>query len=153
GLLVASDYRASRVRLLRRTLRRAEVVASVVALDATRPLPFGPAFDRVLVDVPCSGLGIIGRDPDLKWSRRPDDVSAFAPIQTRILAQAAEAVAPGGRLIYATCSSEPEENDAVVAGFLVSDARFTAAAFSAGPTIAPAAALIEPSGYLRTLPF
>ncbi len=153
GLLVASDYRASRVRLLRRTLRRADLRASVVALDATQRLPFGPVFDRVLVDVPCSGLGIVRRDPDLKWSRLPGDLVVFAGVQRRILARAADAVATRGRLIYATCSSEPEENELVVQGFLDEDPRFERVAVSPGPMVTNGASLIDDDGYLRTLPF
>jgi 16S rRNA (cytosine967-C5)-methyltransferase len=153
GLLVSCDHRPGRVRLLRRTLRRAALHASVVTLDATRTLPFGPVFDRVFVDVPCSGLGVLRRDPDLKWSRQPDDLTALAGIQRRILTRAADAVAPGGRLIYATCSSEPEENDLVVEAFVADDARFERAPVAFGPMIVNGTSLIDANGYLRTWPF
>ncbi len=132
GALVAADFRPSRVRLLRRMLRRASAATPVIALDATRPLPFGPVFDRVVVDAPCSGLGVVRRDPDLKWSRQPDDLAGFAAVQQRMLTQAAEAVAPGGRLIYATCSSEPEENENVIRAFAARDDRFGTGAGVAG---------------------
>ena len=151
--IVASDFRPSRVRLLRRTLRRAEADVPVVALDATRPLPFGRVFDRVFLDAPCSGLGIIRRDPDLKWSRRPEDLAGFAAVQRRMLERAAEVVAPGGRLVYATCSSEPEENEEVVAAFLARDARFETVSVALGPAVRGGDRFIGEDGFLRTRPF
>ena len=75
------------------------------------------AFDCVFVDAPCSGLGTLRRDPDIKWRRQEDDLRALAAAQLEMLRHAAEAVAPGGRLIYATCSSEPEENESVADAF------------------------------------
>jgi len=153
GLVVASDYRPGRVRLLRRTLRRAALGTPVVALDATRQLPFRPLFDRVLVDAPCSGLGVIGRDPDLKWSRLAADLAAFASTQISILLRAADAVRPGGVLVYATCSSEPEENESVVEAFLGRDSRFSLGRASPGPLVRHADDLIDETGFLRTLPF
>lgn len=152
GLLVAADYRPSRVRLLSRTLEHAGLRVPIVALDATRALPFGPVFDRVFVDAPCSGLGVLRRDPDLKWSRQPDDLPDLAMIEHRILTRAADVVAPGGLLIYATCSSEPAENDGVVQQFLASDDRFASEPLHTGPMILETA-LIDEHGFFRTLPF
>jgi 16S rRNA (cytosine967-C5)-methyltransferase len=125
----------------------------VVRLDATQPLPFGAIFDRVFVDAPCSGLGIIRRDPDLKWSRQPGDLAGFALAQQRMLAQAAEVVAPGGRLIYATCSSEADENDDVVDAFLAKRSDFAEAPLVFGPTVRASEPLVDDRGRLRTLPF
>ena len=123
--LVAADHRSRRVRLLAETLRRARLQVPVVRLDARRPLPFDAAFDAVLVDAPCSGLGTLSRDPDLKWSRTADQLPSLAADQTMMLRAAADAVRPRGRLVYATCSSEPEENIAVVDAFLAVDSRFS----------------------------
>jgi len=75
-------------------------------------------FDRVLVDAPCSGLGTLRRNPDLKFRQSPEGVAELTAKQASILASAARLVKPGGRLVYATCSLLPEENDAVVAGLL-----------------------------------
>jgi 16S rRNA (cytosine967-C5)-methyltransferase len=124
GLVIAADFRRSRVALLHRQLERAGIDVPLLQVDATQPLPFREAFDRVVVDAPCSGLGTLRRDPDLKWSRQESDLAAFASAQFRILTNAADAVRPGGTLLYATCSSEPEENDAVVDAFTSSDSRF-----------------------------
>ncbi len=81
-------------------------------------------FDRVLVDAPCSGLGTLRRNPDLKWRQTVADVEEMARKQASILAAAAKLVRPGGRLVYATCSILPEENDAIVSDFLAAHPEF-----------------------------
>jgi 16S rRNA (cytosine967-C5)-methyltransferase len=78
----------------------------------------GERFDAVLVDAPCSALGTIPRHPELKWSKRPSDPRRLAALQGRLLARAAELTAPGGRLVYSTCTTEPEEGEELVAAFL-----------------------------------
>jgi 16S rRNA (cytosine967-C5)-methyltransferase len=120
GTVVASDVRPHRVRLLARTLERCRVAnARVVHVPADGPLPFHPGgFDLVLIDAPCSGLGTVRRDPDIRWRRSAEELQGFARAQRALVDRAADLVKPGGTLIYSTCSSEPEENEAVVAGFL-----------------------------------
>jgi 16S rRNA (cytosine967-C5)-methyltransferase len=118
GWIVAADLRPRRVSLLRRLLGAHDVAAAIVVHDLARGLPFGAAFDRVLVDAPCTGLGTIRRDVDIRWRRTAGDVAAAAERQIRMLTEAAAGVRPGGRLVYATCSSEPEENQAVVRALL-----------------------------------
>jgi 16S rRNA (cytosine967-C5)-methyltransferase len=82
-------------------------------------LPFGDrVFDAILIDAPCSGLGTVRRDPDIKWRRSPDDLPGFAAIQRDLMMRAADLVRPGGLLVYSTCSTEPEENAEVVDFFL-----------------------------------
>ena len=126
GLVVAGDVRTRRIDLLRQTLTRAGAArASVVQIDLGRPLPFGPVFDCVFLDAPCSGLGTIRREPEIRWRRASGDLPALATAQLGMLGHAAAAVRPGGRLVYATCSSEPEENEAVVAAFLARSPQFT----------------------------
>jgi 16S rRNA (cytosine967-C5)-methyltransferase len=80
--------------------------------------------DGVLVDAPCSNLGVLRRNPEVKWRRQPADVAAAGERQRGILAAAATLVRPGGRLVYATCSLEPEENDAVAQAFLAAHPAF-----------------------------
>ncbi|MPY87214.1 MAG: 16S rRNA (cytosine(967)-C(5))-methyltransferase RsmB [Luteitalea sp.] len=151
--IVAADSRRARMRLLRDTLDRAGAAAvTLVQLDLACGLPFREAFQSVLVDAPCSGLGTLRRDPDIRWKRTPDDLTRFASVQRAMLREAAEAVRPGGRLVYATCSGEPEENDEVVRGFLgerggfaLIDARTLSMPDSVG-------ALVDARGFLRTLP-
>ena len=87
----------------------------LVVLDGAQPLPFARGFDRILVDAPCSGTGTLGRNPEIKWRLTPADLADLARRQAALLANARAALAPGGRLVYATCSLEPEENEEIVA--------------------------------------
>jgi 16S rRNA (cytosine967-C5)-methyltransferase len=154
GLVVATDVRARRVRTLLDTMKRCALEnVAVVHIGADGSLPFAPgAFDRVLVDAPCSGLGTLRRDPDIRWRRGPEELVRFAEQQLGILARVAPVVAPGGDLVYSTCSSEPDENEAVVQRFLAS-----APDFSVRPLDVArhphAAGLVTGDGFLRTLPF
>jgi len=119
GTLVACDVRGRRVDLLRQTVTRSGAAnVAIVQADATLPLPFGPVFDRVLLDAPCSGLGTLRRDPDIKWRRSEADLTVLATAQLGMLEQAADVLGASAALVYATCSSEPEENDEVVGRFL-----------------------------------
>jgi 16S rRNA (cytosine967-C5)-methyltransferase len=83
-------------------------------MDAAEPFPFAAAFDRILVDAPCSGTGTLAHNPEIKWRLKPHDFARFAERQERILSHALEALAPGGLVVYSTCSLEPEENEDVV---------------------------------------
>jgi 16S rRNA (cytosine967-C5)-methyltransferase len=125
GDLVASDVRPRRVRLLQQTLTRLGVPAAIVRVGTTGDLPFADgAFGFVLVDAPCSGLGTVRRDPDIRWARTGDDLARLAAAQVALLERASRVVGAGGTLVYATCSSEPEENEAVVDAFLANAAAF-----------------------------
>lgn len=120
GVVVASDVRPRRVRMLRRTVERCRLAnARVVHVPADGPLPFrDTTFDAILIDAPCSGLGTVRRDPDIKWKRSADDLPRFAAAQLRLLDRAAPLAQVGGCVVYSTCSSEPEENEQVVEAFL-----------------------------------
>ena len=151
GLIVATDVRGRRVDLLRRTVAAAGAACvRVVQADVAGVLPFRTAFDCVLLDAPCSGLGTLRRDPDVRWRRSSADFARLTALQSVMLARVADAVAPAGRLLYATCSSEPEENEAIVARFL--DSRND---FALAPARMPAelARFTTPDGYFRTFPF
>lgn len=153
GLLAACDVRPARVRLLRDTVRAGGAgCVRLVRVPVSGALPFTGGFDRVLVDAPCSGLGTIRRDPDIRWRRTEGDLAAFARDQLALVERAADVVRPGGRLVYATCSSEPEENEAVVDALLARRPDFARLDLrNAGPpAIAP---LVDDHGRLRTLPF
>ena len=86
----------------------------LVVLDATRPLPFRRRFDRILIDAPCSGTGTLARNPEIKWRLRPSDLPDLHARQVALLEQGRHALAPGGLLVYSTCSLEHEENEDVV---------------------------------------
>jgi 16S rRNA (cytosine967-C5)-methyltransferase len=154
GVVVAADVRGRRLELLRRSVAASGARSvRVVQADARATPPYGPAFDLVLVDAPCSGLGTIRRDPDVRWRRAEADLPGLAAAQRAMLDQLATVVAPGGRLVYATCSSEPEENEAVVSGFLDAHPVFRRVmppAFKDRPALT---ALLDADGALQTRPF
>ncbi len=153
GSIIACDVRAKRVQLLRETVRSCGALCvDVVHIAPDGALPFRGAFDRVLVDAPCSGLGTIRRDPDIRWRRIETDLPALAATQVQLLLRVVDAVAPGGRLVYATCSSEPEENDEVVAAFLAEREDYRIRDLRREATSIPAP-LLDARGFLRTLPF
>ena len=113
--VVACDLHFHRFRAMGAT---ADGAFDRVVADARGPLPFRRPFDRVLVDAPCSGTGTLARNPEIKWRLKPDDLADLHAKQRRILSIALDCLAPGGVLVYSTCSVEPEENRQVVEGVL-----------------------------------
>ncbi|MEO8592956.1 MAG: transcription antitermination factor NusB [Candidatus Solibacter sp.] len=97
-----------------RLVQMKAMTANLVVLDGRQPLPFARRFDRILVDAPCTGTGTLARNPEIKWRLSPDDLQDLPQRQRALLAHAREALAPGGLLVYSTCSLEPEENQQVV---------------------------------------
>jgi len=119
ALVVAADRHVHRLSAAGKQLARLGIThVQLVALDATRPLPFARPFERVLLDVPCSGTGTLARNPEIRWRLRPGDLPDFQRRQTAMLEHALAALAPRSRLVYSTCSLEPEENEGVVAAVL-----------------------------------
>lgn len=115
GWIAGADRSPGRVALLRRNLRGRGCTAALLVADATCP-PLRPAsFELVIVDAPCSGTGTLRRHPEIRWRLQEDDLVRMAAEQRRILRGALALVAPGGHLLYATCSLEPEENEQVIA--------------------------------------
>jgi 16S rRNA (cytosine967-C5)-methyltransferase len=152
GAIVASDVRSRRLNLLRETVEISGARhVHVVHVPSAGPLPFGVTFDRVLVDAPCSGLGTVRRDPDIRWRRSAADLPNLARDQVALLQRAAEAVARGGRLVHATCSSEPEENEQVVDRFLKEHTDFELVDLHGESSILDP--LVDDRGMMRTLPF
>jgi 16S rRNA (cytosine967-C5)-methyltransferase len=153
GVLAACDVRARRVALLRATVRESGARhVHIVQVATAGALPFGALFDRVLVDAPCSGLGTVRRDPDIRWRRTEAELAGLAERQVTLLERAADVLRPGGRLVYATCSSEPEENERVVDAFLAARPGFKWIDLrrEQHPILQP---LVDERGMLRTLPF
>ncbi|MDN3295797.1 transcription antitermination factor NusB [Streptomyces ficellus] len=112
--LLASEKQPHRARLVQRALAGNPGPYQVIAADGTRP-PWRPgSFDRVLMDVPCSGLGALRRRPEARWRRRPEDLESFAPLQRALLTEALRAVRVGGVVGYATCSPHLAETRVVV---------------------------------------
>lgn len=128
GRLVACDSAEARLRQIRPRLTRAGaiIVTEQVLADETDPWLSGEAgaFDRVLVDAPCSGSGAWRRHPEAKLTLTPETVRAMAALQSRLMRAATPLVRRGGRLVYATCSILPDENDAVVDAFLADEPGF-----------------------------
>lgn len=112
--LVAAEKQPHRARLVERALAGNPGPYQVVTADGTRPAWRPGTFDRVLVDVPCSGLGALRRRPEARWRRRPEDLDGFAPLQRALLREALESVRVGGVVGYATCSPHLAETRAVV---------------------------------------
>ena len=149
GLVITADVRRARTSLLATTLKEFRTQSTrVVRLDG-RSLPFPPVMQWVVVDAPCSGLGTLRRDPDIRWKRTAEDLASFARLQGELLQESARVVKPGGRILYSTCSSEPEENEHVVFQFLAKNQSFVIER-PANPRIS---SLIDEEGFLRTLPY
>jgi 16S rRNA (cytosine967-C5)-methyltransferase len=155
GLIVATDVRGRRVDLLKDTVTASgSRSVRIVRADASA-LPFGNTlasarFDWVLLDAPCSGLGTIRRDPEVRWRRTEGDIDRMAAAQLLMLKETACVLRPGGRLVYATCSSEPEENEHVVEAFERESGFEPVTPAHAPPALR---SLINASGHLRTYPF
>jgi 16S rRNA (cytosine967-C5)-methyltransferase len=125
GRIVAADVAPAKLEELRRRARRAGVTNLETHLIPPKgPLPFEGPFDRVLVDAPCTGTGVLRRNPEARWRLRPTDLVELPALQAEILARAAPLVRAGGRLVYATCSVLDAENDAVVDRFIVQNPEF-----------------------------
>ena len=122
--VIAVELHPHRARMLRKLVTEANI--RILAADV-RHLPLQSRFDRVLVDVPCSGTGTLARNPEIKWRLRPGDAGDLADLQQKqiaILTAAMQHVAPGGRLVYSTCSLEPEENQQVIEQALAVETAF-----------------------------
>jgi 16S rRNA (cytosine967-C5)-methyltransferase len=160
GRLYAFDTSAHRLESLKPRLARSKlsnVHPSAIAHERDERIKrLSGKIDRVLVDAPCSGLGTLRRNPDLKWRQSPKAVQELTEKQTSILASAARLVKSGGRLVYATCSVLPEENEAIAQAFSVAHPNFVP--LSAADTltelkVANAGSLCTPDGlYLRLWP-
>ena len=151
GRLISCDAAENRVRLIRTAVERMGF-ANVEALcnDATRPNPKLPAADRILVDAPCSGLGILAKKPDIRYKTLPKDRhDELLATQSAILDTAASLLKAGGRLVYSTCTIDPAETEDQVAAFLARHPEFSVVTpevpFPAGMTVGEHGALSVPT--------
>jgi 16S rRNA (cytosine967-C5)-methyltransferase len=154
AMIVASDLYEHRLRVLRElaTAQGNDSIQVAVA-DATRVLPFvNASFDRVLVDAPCSGTGTLRRNPEIRWRLNAADIAELSAKQKQILAQAAEMVRPGGKLLYTTCSLESDENEAVAQDFLKEHTEFDQFRLPNPPISNWPADLANATGAVRTWP-
>ena len=116
GRVVAGEMSSRRLALLKRNCARIRADVRLLRMDAEKP-PFHEGFDLVLVDAPCSGLGVFRRHPDARWRLGEEDLKSQARRQKNLLRGAARAVRRGGRLVYSVCTNEPEETEEVAASF------------------------------------
>jgi 16S rRNA (cytosine967-C5)-methyltransferase len=154
GLLTAMDQSNARLQQLREEMRRLGVSnVSVIEADLGQPSPFYPEgrFDRVLLDAPCSGLGTLRRNPDIKWAAGKQDLQRYQALQLALLKRASVYVRPGGVLVYAVCSPEPEESLEAVSRFLAQASEFQPDRdFPDLPE--SIRRLLDPQGFLQTYP-
>jgi 16S rRNA (cytosine967-C5)-methyltransferase len=125
GLVIASDLRFGRAAGMTELLEEARCSRTqVIVADAGEPAPFRICFDAGLADVPCSGLGTLRRNPEIKWRFQPETLGQLRRRQLKILHHVSQAIRTGGRLLYSTCSTEPEENEQVIESFLADHSDF-----------------------------
>ncbi|MGH6620360.1 MAG: RsmB/NOP family class I SAM-dependent RNA methyltransferase, partial [Alphaproteobacteria bacterium] len=148
--VTAVDRSPARLARLRENLRRLRLDARVVEADAATWRPDRPA-DAVLLDAPCTATGTIRRHPDIARIKTPGDVARMPAVQDRLLRAAVEMTAPGGRLVYATCSLQPEEGPDRIAALLREGAPVRLDGISA-TELPGLSSAIRPDGTVRTLP-
>ncbi|MBI4395697.1 MAG: 16S rRNA (cytosine(967)-C(5))-methyltransferase RsmB, partial [Elusimicrobia bacterium] len=150
GRVFAIDLSSDRFQLLKENAKRLDVhIVRPLLLDARKAAEkFERAADRIVVDAPCSGLGVLRRRPDIRWSKRETDVKRMSGLQREILDGAAPCLKPGGVLIYSTCTTEPEENEDVVDSFLARHPGF--AVEPVRPPDVPGA--VSPRGFVKLWP-
>lgn len=146
--VTALDRSAERLKLLAVNLERLQLHADIAVGDATGF--HAQPFDAILVDAPCSATGTIRRHPDVPWTKKPGDIETLAALQTRMLNRAAVLTQAGGRIVYCSCSLEPEEGETQIAAFLRRNPDFRRQPIEAGEGIP--AEFINHDGDLRTLP-
>ncbi len=146
--IVAIDDDARKCEIARVRLAEARAASVTVRTGDATALDAGETYDAIVVDAPCSGLGIIGRQPEARWRKTPADGERLAPLQSAILASAARVLAPGGRLVYAVCSTDPREGEAIVASLLAPAADFARATLPEryAPFATPAGDVLVPPG-------
>ncbi len=145
--VIAGDIHSHRAKTMRQLAAKQGVRIHVILHDGAQALPFpNHSFARVLLDAPCSGTGTLRRNPEIRYRLQAEDIAQLSAQQSRMLANAARVLRPGGRLVYSTCSVEPEENEQVVTEFLASHPEFAPAHPSAP------GAVITSDGYARTWP-
>ncbi len=153
GRVTAVDLHPDKLRQLQEEAGRLgmTIVEAYVADAAAPPETFRGFFDRVLLDAPCSGLGTLRRNPEIRWRLAPADIEKCSQIQRRLLRSAADCVRPGGRLVYSVCTVIPEENEAVIEDLLNGRPDFALIRSTAAQGIPPA--LIDDAGLFRTFPY
>ena len=146
--IVSGDVNIKRIRLLQKNaVKLGFHHIHTVAGDAQH-FPAAPA-DVVILDAPCSGLGVLQKKPDIRWKRQPQDIVELSQLQHDMINAAAELVRPNGRLIYSTCTIEPDENERIIERFLQTHSEFFVEPASA---VSIAKQFTTEPGFIRTFP-
>lgn len=149
--IVACDRSALRLKLVVEACARLGIRGVATRVASAESLSLEAPVDRVLVDAPCSGLGVIGRRPDIRWHRRPEKFAEFHALQGTIVRAAARHVKIGGRLIYSTCTTARIENEETVRAFLADSPNFKLVGAGEAARTLPRD-VVTPEGYVRTWP-
>ncbi|VTR65120.1 Sun protein [Desulfosarcina cetonica] len=151
GRIVALDHVPGKLtRLMQEAKRLGVSIIETRRANLNQPVSgLETRFDRVLVDAPCSGLGVLRRNPDAKWATREKDIPRLADRQVRFLDHLAPLLKTGGTLVYSVCSMEPEENEGVIQRFLKSHTNFAIDRQTAATELQP---FLDDGGFLRTYP-
>jgi len=147
GKIIAVDKYQSRIKLMKKNVERLKIT-NIEFLEADSETLEMPPVDKVLLDAPCSGLGVLTKKPEIKWKKDSEDIKNLADIQTRLINNAAKLVKVGGVLVYSTCTIEPEENFEIIKQFLETHPNF--ALVKNHPNIHPD--LIDENGCVSTFP-
>jgi 16S rRNA (cytosine967-C5)-methyltransferase len=147
GQVIAVDKYEGKLNLIRTSCDRLGLRNVLFMAADASTMSIDPA-DKVLLDAPCSGLGVLSKKPDIKWKRDIADIHKLTTMQAEILENASHMVKPGGVLVYSTCTIEPEENQEIVQGFLQKHPEFVLE--NAGRFVPPE--LVTPEGFVVTLP-
>ena len=152
GVICAVDKHLHRLKNVIDAAKRlnADIIKTVVS-DALEGIPFRITFDAILLDAPCSGLGVLRRSPDIKYRRKEEDIRELAAVQGRLLERASGYLKKGGRMVYSTCTFEPEETDGVVEGFLKAHKDFILED-ARGYLPEGCGGMVDANGLLRTYP-
>ena len=124
GRIIASDIHLSRIKIVHENMQRMHFSNYFALVADGNQLPFPLSFDKILIDAPCSGFGVLSKRVDLKWKRTEQDIQNMKNIQLNLLRSAANYLKPNGSIVYSTCTIEPEENEKVIEEFLAGNKYF-----------------------------
>ncbi|MGE5613401.1 MAG: 16S rRNA (cytosine(967)-C(5))-methyltransferase RsmB [Bacillota bacterium] len=127
GIIIAGDIHRHKLRLVDEAASRLgiDIIKTEIRDASVHDARYEKAFDRVLLDAPCTGLGITRRKPDIKWAKETEDIDSISALQKKMIRAVSESVKPGGVLVYSTCTVLPRENEEIVLDFLESNPDFT----------------------------
>lgn len=152
GYILATDHSQEKLALLEKEMQRLAIsVVATHCMDLAKATPPETGFDRILLDAPCSGLGVLQNNPDGKWRIQPKDFKIYGRRQLAFLEQVQPHLVPGGLLVYAVCSTEPEENERVIDQFLQKHPEFVIQTPELD-NIVDLDNLLNDKGYLKTAP-